>query len=104
MMIPITGGILFETPTNSTETQILKPVEFPSLQERIVILPSFDSPNSQGFDSPRFAYIAEDNRAQPYHDPVYVRPGQVIPTIISSGMSIKFVPTPNTQADTSLQV
>jgi hypothetical protein len=104
MMIPITGGILLETPTNSTETQILKPVEFPSLQERIVILPSFDSPNSQGFDSPRFAYIAEDNRAQPYHSPVYVRPGQVVPTIISTEMSIKFVPTPNLQADNPLQV
>ena len=104
MMIPITGGILFETPTHSTETQILKPVEFPSLQERIVILPSFDSPNSQGFDSPRFAYIAEDSRAQPYHSPVYVRPRQVVPTITSVEMSVEFVPTPNPQANTHLQV
>jgi hypothetical protein len=100
MRVPITGGILLETPINSTETQILKPVEFPSLEERIVILPSFDSPDSQEFDSPRFAYIAEDNQAQPYHSPVYVRPGQVLPTIISTDMSIKFVPASNLQADT----
>jgi hypothetical protein len=104
MMIPITGGILLATPTNSTETQILKPVEFPSLKERIVILPSFDSPNSHEFDSPRFAYIAEDNSAQPYHNPVYVRPGQVVPTITSTEMSIKFVPTPNLQEDNLLHV
>ena len=96
MRIPITGGILFETPINSTETQVLKPVEFPSLEERIVILPPFDSP--------RFAYIAEDNRAIPYHMPVYVRPGQIISPIDSTEMSVKFVPTPNLQADTPLQV
>lgn len=100
MRVPVTGGILLETPINSTETQILKPAEFPSLEERIVILPSFDNPDSQGFDSPRFAYIAEDDRAQPYYSPVYVRPGKVMSTTISGEMSITFVPTPNSQADT----
>ena len=95
MRVPITGGILFETPINSTETQILRPVEFPSLEERIVIMPSLDPTNSQGFDAPRFAYIAENNRAQPYHSPVYVRPSQVMSTTTITDMSIRFVPTPN---------
>ena len=44
------------------------------------------------FDSPRFAYIAEDNKAQPYHSPVYVRPGQVVPTITTAEMGITFTP------------
>lgn len=88
MIIPITGGIRLEMPINSTKTQVLKPIEFPSLQERIVILPPFDSP--------QFAYIAKNNKELPYHSPIYVRPGQVMPTITSAEVSIKFVPPPNT--------
>jgi hypothetical protein len=105
MTVPVTGGILLDTTSiNSTGTQIFKPVEFPSLEERIVILPSFNHPDSQEFDSPRFAYIPEDNRAQPYYSPVYVRPGKVMPTTISGEMSITFTPNPNPPADTPPQV
>jgi hypothetical protein len=92
MRVPITGGILLELPLNSTETPILKPAKFPSLEERIVILPSLDAPNDQGFDSPRFAYIAEDNRALPYHNPVFVKPGRVLPPISVTGISVTTPP------------
>jgi hypothetical protein len=102
---PVTGGIPVEIVASSDGSLILKPMGNASLQERIRFMPSFD-PNSSGldaprsfdssnslvFDSPRFAYIAEDNKAQPYHSPVYVRPGQVVPTITTSEMSITYTP------------
>lgn len=68
-----------------------KPMENVSLEDRIRFLPSFDSPDS-AFDSPRFAYVAEDKQALPYHSPVYVRPGRVMPTTVSSGLSATFTP------------
>lgn len=91
MKVPVTGGIRVEISTNSDGSLILKPMENVPLEERIRFLPSFDFPNS-AFDSPRFAYIAEDNKAQPYHSPVYVRPGKIVPTISSSGFSASFTP------------
>ena len=91
MRVPITGGIRAEIFTNSDGSLILKPMENVPLEDRIRFLPSFEPPNS-AFDSPRFAYIAEDNKAQPYHSPVYVRPGRVVPTISSSGFSTAFTP------------
>ncbi len=90
MLVPITGGIRVEISTNSDGSLILKPMENIPLEDRIRFLPAFDSPNS-AFDSPRFAYIPEDNKAQPYHSPVYVRPGQVVPTITSE-MSMTYTP------------
>lgn len=91
MKIPITGGIRCEISTNSDGSLILKPMENVPLEDRIRFLPSFDSPNS-AFDSPRFAYIAEDNQALPYHSPVYVRLGRIVPTFSSSGLSATFTP------------
>lgn len=105
MLVPITGGIPLEIAANSNGSLIFKPMENATLADRIRFLPSFD-PSSSGldaprtfdssssivFDSPRFAYIAEDNKADPYHSPVYVRPGQVAPTFTSSGMSITYTP------------
>jgi hypothetical protein len=91
MRVPITGGIRLEISTNSDGSLTLKPMENVPLEERIRFLPSFDSPDS-AFDSPRFAYIAEDNQALPYHSPVYVRPGRIVPTISSSGFSATFTP------------
>ena len=105
MLVPITGGIPVEIAANSDGSLIFKPMENAPLADRIRFMPSFD-PSLSGldaprtfdasksivFDSPRFAYIAEDNRAQPYHSPVYVRPGQVVPTITSSEMSIIYTP------------
>lgn len=105
MLVPITGGIPLEIVANSNGSLIFKPMENAPLADRIRFLPSFD-PSSSGldaprtfdsstsivFDSPRFAYIAEDNKADPYHSPVYVRPGQVVPTFTSSGMSITYTP------------
>lgn len=91
MRVPITGGIRLEISPNSDGSLILKPMENVPLEDRIRFLPSFDSPNS-AFDSPRFAYIAEDNQALPYHSPVYVRPGRIMPTISSSGLSATFTP------------
>jgi hypothetical protein len=91
MRVPITGGIRVEISTNSDGSMILKPMENVPLEDRIRFLPSFDSPNS-AFDSPRFAYIPEDTKAEPYHSPVYVRPGKIVPTISSSGLSATFTP------------
>jgi hypothetical protein len=91
MKVPITGGIRLEISANSDGSMILKPMENVPLEDRIRFLPSFDSPNSP-FDSPRFAYIAEDGQASPYHSPVYVRPGKIMPTISSSGFSATFTP------------
>jgi hypothetical protein len=109
MLVPITGGIPVGISRNSDGSLIFKPLENAPLGQRIRFMPSFD-PNSSGldaprrfdssnslvFDSPRFAYIAEDNRSQPYHSPVYVRPGRIVPTITTGEMSITFTPaTPN---------
>lgn len=91
MKVPITGGIRFEIPTNSDGPQILRPMENIPLEDRIRFLPSFDFPNS-AFDSPRFAYIAEDNQAFPYHSPVYVRPGKIVSPFSCSGFSATFTP------------
>ncbi|SRR6266487_4821457 len=91
MRVPVTGGIRMEISINSDGSLTLKPMENVSLEDRIRFLPSFDSPDS-AFDSPRFAYVAEDNQALPYHSPVYVRPGRVMPTTVSSGLSATFTP------------
>ena len=91
MKVPITGGIRVEISTDSDGSLILKPMENVPLEDRIRFLPSFDFPDSP-FDSPRFAYIAEDNKAEPYHSPVYVRPGKIVPTVSSSGFSATFTP------------
>ena len=91
MKVPITGGIRVEISTKGDGSLILKPMENVPLEERIRFLPSFDFPHS-AFDSPRFAYIAEDKKAQPYHSPVYVRPGKIVPTVSSSGFSATFTP------------
>lgn len=92
-----TGGILIEPPVFSAEPQQLKPAEDVPLEYRIVILPPFDSP--------RYMYIPGDNKALPYHSPLYVRPGRVMGTLNMSDMSITipaFVPAPNQEADTPL--
>jgi hypothetical protein len=105
MLVPITGGIPVEIAANSDGSLIFKPMENAPLADRIRFMPSFD-PNSSGldaprsfdsskslvFDSPRFAYIAEDNKSQPYHSPVYVRPGQIVPTITLGEMSVTYTP------------
>jgi hypothetical protein len=95
MKVPITGGIRVEISTNSDGSLNLQPMENVPLEERIRFLPSFDFPNS-AFDSPRFAYIAEDYEAQPYHSPVYVRPGKIVPTVSTSGFSATFTPDVST--------
>ncbi len=89
------GGILLENPVISAVSQQLKPAEDVSLQDRIVILPPFDSP--------RYVYIDGDNKALPYHSPLHVGPGYVMPTLIMSNMSITvppFVRVPYPQAGT----
>ena len=91
MLVPSTGGILVEISANDNGSLIFKPVEYASLEDRIRFLPSFYLPNSP-FDSPRFAYIAEDNKQDPYHSPIYVRPGKIVPTMISSDLSLSFTP------------
>ena len=91
MRVPVTCGIRMEISINSEGSLTLKPMENVSLEDRIRFLPSFDSPDS-AFDSPRFAYVAEDKQALPYHSPVYVRPGRVMPTSVSSGLSATFTP------------
>jgi hypothetical protein len=92
MLVPSTGGILVEISANNNGSLVFKPVENAPLEDRIRFLPSFYFPDSP-FDSPRFAYIAEDNKQDPYHSPIYVRPGKIVPTMISSDLSLSFTPS-----------
>jgi len=74
------GTMLIENPLTSATPGVLKPVEQASLRERIVILGKFDAPRS--------FYIDGDGGALPSYSTIYASPNQVVPSIITSGMSL----------------
>jgi len=91
------GGILLENPVLSEEPQQLKPARGAPLEDRIAFPPPHDFP--------QYVYIDGDNETLPYHSPVYVGPGSVVPTLTISDMSLTvppFVRVPHPQADTRL--
>ena len=90
------GGILLENPVISAVAQQLKPVEVLSVHDRFVILPLFDSP--------RYVYIDEDNKALPYYSRVYVGPGYIMPERSLHELSLTIPPVvrvTDTQTGTS---
>ena len=78
------GTMLVENPLTSATPGVLEPVEHASLRERIVILGRFDAPRS--------FYIDGDGGALPSYSPLYVAPNQVVPSIITSDMSLAHSP------------
>jgi len=78
------GSMLMETPGINAEPQQLQPANHFSLHDRFVIPPPFDRP--------RIVYIDNSNNPLPYYTPIYVRPGQVIPAISISEISLTIPP------------
>lgn len=78
------GTIPMENPLTSATPGVLEPTARASLRERIVILGKFDAPRS--------FYIDGDGGALPSYSPLYVAPNQIVPSIITSDMSITHPP------------
>ena len=78
------GSTLMETPRINAEPQRLQPANPFVLHDRFVIPPPFDRP--------RMVYIDNSNNPLPSYTPLYVRPGQVIPTISMNEMSLTIPP------------
>ncbi len=78
------GTIQMENPLTSATPGLLKPVENAPLRDRIVILGKFDRPRS--------LYISGDGSALPSYSPLYAHPNLVVPTIITSCMSLTHPP------------
>lgn len=78
------GGMLFDPPVISDEPQQLEPVEVISVHDRFAFPPPFDAP--------RFVYIAGDNKAFPYHRPVYAGPRYIVPSGQIDEMNITVTP------------
>lgn len=78
------GTISTENPLTSATPGVLEPTARASLRERIVILGKFDATRS--------FYIDGDGGALPSYSPLYVAPNQIVPSIITSDMSITHPP------------
>jgi hypothetical protein len=81
-----TGGIQLRRPVLNPEPQQLEPAEDIPLEERIVILPPFDSPV--------YIYVDGKNKTLPYYSPLQVGQGDVnvVPERILDGMSVTVPP------------
>jgi hypothetical protein len=81
------GGIFpFSLPVPGSQSQQLRPVEDIPDRRRFAI------PGS--FDSPRCFYISGDGKPFPHYNVIHVSPGQVVPPIIISDISLNFTSEP----------